>query len=282
VVEAVEDPACDPAPEHLLDAAQARFLVGRDEGQRVARRLCARRASDAVDVVLGALRQVEVDHVAQVLDVDAARGDVGRDQHGEAPRAEPGQRLRALRLGAVAVDRRARHAAPVEHAREPVRPVLGAGEHDGAADLLALEELDQQVGLALACDRKHRLPARGRGLGGTVDGDGDRVDQQRARQRDDRRRQRRREQQRLALLRQALEDAADGGQEAHVEHPVGLVEHQDLDGVEPGVRVLQVVEQTSRRRHQHVDAGAQCAGLRTHRDAAHDARRPDAGAGGEA
>jgi hypothetical protein len=38
-----------------------------------------------------------------------------------------------------------------------------------------------------------------------------------------------REQQALALLRQHGEDALDVGDEAHVEHAVGFVEHQHLD-----------------------------------------------------
>src|SRR5215210_898746 len=37
------------------------------------------------------------------------------------------------------------------------------------------------------------------------------------------------EEQRLPLRGELGEDAPDGGQEAHVEHPVGLVEHQHLD-----------------------------------------------------
>ena len=38
-------------------------------------------AADAVHVVLGDVRQLEVDDVRQLLDVEAARGDVGRDEH---------------------------------------------------------------------------------------------------------------------------------------------------------------------------------------------------------
>ncbi len=51
-------------------------------------------------------------------------------------------------------------------------------------------------------------------------------------------RHRRREQQRLALLRQRGDDAAHVADEAHVEHPVGFVEHEDLDPVELRVTLL--------------------------------------------
>src|SRR5216117_1007210 len=43
----------------------------------------ARRAPDAVDVVLRILGQVPVDHVADRLDVEPARGDVGGHEHGQ-------------------------------------------------------------------------------------------------------------------------------------------------------------------------------------------------------
>src|SRR2546426_9655061 len=42
-------------------------------------------------------------------------------------------------------------------------------------------------------------------------------------------RDRRREEHRLTLVGEGAEDAAHVGREAHVEHPVGLVEHQDLE-----------------------------------------------------
>ncbi len=38
-----------------------------------------------------------------------------------------------------------------------------------------------------------------------------------------------REEERLALSRQLLENAADIGQEAHVAHAVGLVQHEHFD-----------------------------------------------------
>ena len=41
-----------------------------------------------------------------------------------------------------------------------------------------------------------------------------------------------REEQRLALARTRLDDPVDGRAEAHVEHPVGLVEHEHADRVE--------------------------------------------------
>ena len=62
-------------PQHvLLDA------LARDEGDRIALLAGAARAADAVRVRLDVLRHVVVDHVRHALDVDAAAGDVGRDE----------------------------------------------------------------------------------------------------------------------------------------------------------------------------------------------------------
>ena len=55
-------------------------LVARAERDRDAVGAGARGAADAVDVALRDVRQVEVDDVADAVDVDAAGGDVGRDQ----------------------------------------------------------------------------------------------------------------------------------------------------------------------------------------------------------
>jgi hypothetical protein len=73
-----------------------------------------------------------------------------------------------------------------------------------------------------------------------------------------------------AAARQQRDDALDVGQEAHVEHAVGLVEHQDRDLVEHHRLVLHVVEQPPGRRDEDLDARAQLRDLRVHVDAAVD------------
>ena len=67
------------------------------------------------------------------------------------------------------------------------------------------------------------------------------------------------------VLRHMAQDLADLGEESHVEHPVGLVEHQVLDLVELGVPVAQVVQEPARGRDHHVDAAPEGVLLRAHR-----------------
>ena len=61
-------------------------LARRDEQDRLAAAAGAAGAADAVDVALDVVGDVVVDDVADALDVEAARGDVGRDQHVELAR----------------------------------------------------------------------------------------------------------------------------------------------------------------------------------------------------
>ena len=70
--------------------------------------------------------------------------------------------------------------------------------------------------------------------------------------------------------RQVTHHLADVRQEAHVEHPVGFVEHQDLELVELAVGRLQVFEQAARRRDDDVDAAAERVLLRAVAHAAED------------
>lgn len=65
-------------------------------------------------------------------------------------------------------------------------------------------------------------------------------------------------------------NAADGGQKAHVEHAIGLVEHQHLDLVQMAGSLLDQVDQTAWRCDQDVAAVLEGSGLRLVAHATHD------------
>ena len=54
-------------------------------------------------------------------------------------------------------------------------------------------------------------------------------------------------------MRALVDDLFDVGQEAHVQHPVRLVQHHPSDVLQADVALLQVVEQTPGRGDQHID-----------------------------
>ena len=76
------------------------------------------------------------------------------------------------------------------------------------------------------------------------------------------------EEQRLAGERHELADALDVGNEAHVEHAVGLVDDEQLDAGKQKPAALEMVEQAARGRDQHIDAARQLGVLVVKRDAA--------------
>ena len=235
----------------------------------------ATRPTDAVDVVLGDHRELEVDDVRQRVDVEPARGHFGGDEDRVPVRLEVGERADALRLALVAVDGRGRDAVLLQLLREPVRAVLGAGEDERLVDDAGLDQVAQQLALALPIDADDALLDEFRDGVARRDLDRRRLVEEAGGQAADLVRERGREQQVLAPGRQQRDDLADVADEAHVEHPVGLVEDEDLDRREVDGALADVVEQAAGRRDDDLGAGAERADLRIEADAAVDGDRPD-------
>jgi hypothetical protein len=152
-LEAFDHLAWDRVAEHPLDVAEQPRLVDAHERDGVAIDPCAPRPTDPVDVVLGNHRELEVDDMRQRVDVESARGDLGRDEHREAAGLEVGQRANALWLALVAVDGRRLDPVVLELRGEAVGTVLRAREHERLVDLAAADEVAEQLALALAIDR---------------------------------------------------------------------------------------------------------------------------------
>ena len=65
------------------------------------------------------------------------------------------------------------------------------------------------------------------------------------------------------LRGQQADDALQVGQEAHVQHAIGLVQHQDADLTQVHVLLFHVIQQAARRGDQDFAATAQRFALRT-------------------
>ena len=83
---------------------------------------------------------------------------------------------------------------------------------------------------------------------------------------------RRGEEQRLPGERDHLADPLDVGNEAHIQHAVGFVDHQQFDAGEQEAAALGMVEQPAGRCDQDVDAAGQFGVLVAERDAADQQR----------
>ena len=144
--------------------------------------------------------------------------------------------------------------------RELPRQLVGAvlrADEDEREPALGAEVLDERVELPLVRDRDEGvldvclavlgrpLGAEPRGVVGVPLGDSG-----------DCPLERRGEQHRLPVARHAAEDAVDLRLEAHVEHAVGLVQHEHADRVERHEAALEQVVEPSRRRDE--DVGRAC------------------------
>ena len=139
---------------------------------------------------------------------------------------------------------------------------LAVAEHDGVLEVFRfVDQLAQRLALveilAAGCD--HLLGDRVRGRRGAGHLDPGRIVQEGIDQTLDLRRHGCREEQGLTGHRDQLADPLDVGNEAHVEHAVGFVDHEDINALQQQLAALGVVEQASRRRDQNVDAAVQLA-----------------------
>ena len=111
------------------------------------------------------------------------------------------------------------------------------------------------------------------GRGGLGDLDPHRIVQERIGETSDLGRHGGREEQRLARERHQLADALDVRDEAHVEHPVGFVDDQDLDRVQKQAAAAGEIEQAAGGGDDHVGAARDLGLLVAERDAADQERQ---------
>src|SRR5215212_10385942 len=123
-----------------LDALELAALAAVAERQGDARGAGTRGAADAMDVALGVGRQLVVDDVRDARDVDAARGEIGGDQHAGLAAAEIVERLLARVLALVAVDRLGDDTTVLQRLGDAVGAALGAGEDNDALERLVVQQ----------------------------------------------------------------------------------------------------------------------------------------------
>ncbi len=189
--------------------------------------------------------------------VEPAGRAVGGHEDVELAVLELLDRALALRLRDVARDGGCRVAAGPQLLRERLRLVLGADEHDHALEVLGLE--DAREGVDLLRVRHHQVPLRRvrRGGGLVLDRDLLGVLQVLARDAADLRGHRRREQRDLLRLRGVREDRLHVLREAHLEHLVGLVEHEELQLRQVEGALVEVVHDPAGGADDHVHAAAE-------------------------
>ena len=212
---------------------------------------------DTVDIGFRVDRHVEIDHMADLVDIDASRGDIRGDEHRDPTSPEGVHRLGPGILGLVAVNCVGIDRCSAEDGRKTICAVLGSREHQRPGDLGTTKETRQQILLRIPVDLvellRDCLDRRRFGIGL----DRDRIPEDRVRQHPDLLRQGCREEQSLAFIGEHRNDLANVVDETHVQHSIGFIKHERLDLGEIDVSLVHQVEKSAGRGDQHVDPRSQ-------------------------
>ena len=209
--------------------------------------------------------------------VDAAGSHVCGHQHLGRATTELLQRPLTLRLVEVAVDGGSVEAPIDQLVGQPLRRALGAGEDHHLADRWCLCQLADDLRLVQVVGLVDELGGVGDGRLGVValGAHVHRLVQVRPSQRDDLCRHGGTEHQRLLVGRRHAGQPLYVGEEAEVEHFVGLVEHQHLHMGQVKALPVRQVEQSSGGADHDIDAVTQRVELLVVADAAIDRQDAD-------
>ena len=231
---------------------EQRFLGEVAEGDSLAATARPSGPADSVDIGLRHLGQIVVEDMGQLFDVQPPGGDVSGHQGLEFPGPEVGQGLLAGGLALVAVDGGGGDPVLAQLPGHLVGPVLGAGKDQGVFHRQLLDQLGQQPGLIALVHEVHRLPDSLHRGGDRVHRHPDRGAEERVDQIGDLRRHGGREEHGLLPGGQPLQDLLHVVDEAHVQHAVGLVQHEDLQLLQMDEPLVVEVHQPAGGGHQDV------------------------------
>src|SRR5690606_23305808 len=249
--------ALDRIAGHALDLLEQTHFAAIHQRQGHAFATGTASTANTVNVVFRHVRQFEVDHVRQLIDVQTASGNVGSNQHHNLAVLETGQRTGTSRLALVAMQGFGGHTVLGQFFGQAVGAVLGAAEHQNLVPAAFADDVAQQVTLVCLVSQNH-LPGN-QFVGGVAGSNGHfvRVVQRTTGQFTDFVRESRREQQSLTINRHQADDLANVADKAHVQHAVGFVQHQDFHAGQVHGALTHVVQQTARSGYQNVQGLAQ-------------------------
>ena len=243
----------------MLDLAQRNHVLAAHEGDGLTTGAGTTGPADAVHIVLGHARQLIVDDVGKAGHINAAGRHVGGDQHLAFPLTQAVQCPGALALIHVTMQRIHGKAFALQFLGQLLGLPLGGGEDDGLAKAGVVEAGTQQLAtVPRVVDIDHVVIDRREGLFAALDGQPLRILQQLVGQVAHVMRDGGGEAHGLALGRQHFGNAEHIFGEAHVQHTIGLVQHQHLQARQIDLAVFQLVDQSAGRGHQHFVRHGQC------------------------
>ncbi len=132
----------------FLDIPQkGAFVLGAECDSRPLRS-GSRRPTDAVNIALGNIRQLELNDMRNAGDVDPSCCNIRRNKRPHLPGLKGSKGSLTLILTLVAMYRRGRNSGTLKYSSNLVSASLGAREHENTPKIRPLEQLDQQTFLA--------------------------------------------------------------------------------------------------------------------------------------
>ena len=262
----------DLAAVQLFNACQILLLLRGAEADGGAVRTGAGGAPDAVHIGLRHLGQIVVEHMGKLADINAAGSDIGGHQHPGLAGLEILQRGDAGSLALVAVDGGGGDALLCQVLCDLIRAVLGAAEHQRIDHrrLQIFDEPRQQELLVALFHIVQALLDAVHGAGHRVHLDKGGVVQDAGSQLLDLGGHGGTEHQVLALGGQLCNDLFHVMDKAHVQHPVGLVQHKNFQCGQVDKALPDQIVQPSRAGDEDVHALFQRFHLRSLPHAAKD------------
>ena len=209
-------------------------------------------------IVLRFVRHVVVNHHRYVVDIYAARHDVGGHEHVDIAGAEVEHHVVAHRLLQIGMHLAYTYLGLRQRARQLLDLELRRRKHYDTLRMTLAEKMLQYFGLLRLVADESRLADL---VGGPRHGDLHlhRIVEYRRRKLLYLRRHRRREHQRLPLLGKLPYYLHYVIVEAHVEHAVGLVENEERHLRQIDISHAQMREQTPRSGYHHIGAELEAA-----------------------
>jgi hypothetical protein len=147
----------DREPGQLFDIAQVTAFLVAAQRDRYPSRTGARRTADAVNIVFGNVRQLEVYDVRYAFHIDPSRGNVGSDEDPTAAVAKAGECALALGLRLVSMDGDRLDTGRAQMPHDPVGAVLCAGEHEHPFECRIAQQFRESVPFPIAWNKKDAL-----------------------------------------------------------------------------------------------------------------------------
>jgi len=210
-------------------------------------------------------RRIKIDDVIYAGYVETPCSDIRGNQNVEAPLSKSAHRAISLALRHVALEGDGSKPVLRKLESESLGPMLGPRKNDRCSAIILGEQSIQKIAFAALWDRVERMIDSLRRSDcfefddmGSIQNATGKVP--------NRSRHRRREQEVLSVLGQSRKDPLDVGQESHVEHVIGFVEHERLDLRKIQLSLLQQVEYPPRTAHHDLGTPSKRSNLGTSRD----------------